>query len=127
MVNDGVKLRSTYLGGARVAGFIDKFRASSVSESASRRDYEFLSGLRTLHASRAHQPLFTPTILPSQYSGNQGDMALDAKDRDSDIAPAEGIRLANGMTKLPNGIILDKDGKPWVTLSLGSFMFSNFS
>lgn len=39
-------------------------------------------------------------------------MALDAKDRDPDAAPAEGIRLANGMTKLPNGIILDKDGKP---------------
>lgn len=39
-------------------------------------------------------------------------MVLDANDRDADATPAEGIRLANGMTKLPNGIILDKDGKP---------------
>ena len=40
-------------------------------------------------------------------------MALEASDRNTDTAPpAEGVRLPNGMTKLPNGIILDKDGKP---------------
>lgn len=40
-------------------------------------------------------------------------MALEASDRSTDTAPpAEGVRLPNGMIKLPNGIILDKDGKP---------------
>lgn len=42
------------------------------------------------------------------------DMAVEQSDRDKETPAAipGAILLSNGMTKLPNGVILDKDGKP---------------